>query len=67
MTVNEYNQLVRDCSDALYRFALKNIKVTEDAQEIGQISFERLLLNKDQIALEKSKAGTHYALAKPLG
>lgn len=56
MTVNEYNQLVRDCSDALYRFALKNIKVAEDAQEIVQISFERLWLNKDQVDGGKSRA-----------
>lgn len=38
----EFNQIVDDYSDALYRFALKNIKVSEDAQEIVQTSFERL-------------------------
>jgi RNA polymerase sigma-70 factor (ECF subfamily) len=56
MTIDEYNQIVYDQSDALYRFALKNIKVVEDAQEIVQIAFEKLWLNKDKVDSTKYKA-----------
>ena len=56
MTIEEYNTLVKTQSDALYRFALKNIKVVEDAQEIVQTAFERLWLNIDQVDSTKSKA-----------
>ena len=56
MTIEEYNQIVYSQSDALYRFALKNIKVVEDAQEIVQTSFEKLWIKKDQIDASKAKA-----------
>ncbi len=56
MTIDEYNQIVYDQSDALYRFALKNIKVVEDAQEIVQIAFEKLWINKDKVDPTKHKA-----------
>lgn len=56
MTIEEYNQIVYSQSDALFRFALKNIKVVEDAQEIVQTSFEKLWLNKDKVEPTKYKA-----------
>lgn len=56
MTIDEYNHIVYSQSDALYRFALKNIKVVEDAQEIVQIAFEKLWLNKDKVEPTKYKA-----------
>ena len=56
MTIDEYNHIVYSQSDALYRFALKNIKVVEDAQEIVQIAFEKLWLNKDKVDPTKYKA-----------
>lgn len=52
----EFNQIVDDYSDALYRFALKNIKVSEDAQEIVQTSFERLWSNRNKVEFSKMKA-----------
>ncbi len=52
----EFNQIVDDYSNALYRFALKNIKVPEDAQEIVQNSFERLWINRDKVESGKIKA-----------
>ena len=52
----EFNQIVDDYSNALYRFALKNIKVSEDAQEIVQNSFERLWINRDKVEPDKIKA-----------
>ena len=40
MNQEEYQQIVNDCADALYRFSFKNIKVIEEAKEIVQNSFE---------------------------
>ena len=56
MTIEEYNQIVYSQSDALYRFALKNIKVVEDAQEIVQSSFEKLWINRQQVETLKAKS-----------
>jgi len=56
MTIEEYNQIVYSQSDALYRFALKNIKVVEDAQEIVQTSFEKLWINRNNVDPTKCKA-----------
>ncbi len=56
MSEKEFNQIVQQHSDALYRFALKNIKVVEEAQEIVQTAFEKLWLNRDNVELEKSKS-----------
>lgn len=56
MSEKEFNQIVELHSDALYRFALKNIKVVEEAQEIVQTAFEKLWLNRNNVNLEKSKS-----------
>lgn len=56
MTINEYNEIVNTYSDSLYRFALKNIKVVEDAQEIVQNAFEKLWINRNSVDIEKCKA-----------
>jgi RNA polymerase sigma factor (sigma-70 family) len=56
MTIEEYNQIVYSQSDALFRFALKNIKVVEDAQEIVQTSFEKLWINRNNVDPTKCKA-----------
>lgn len=56
MDYKEFNRIVEAHSDALYRFALKNIKVAEDAQEIVQTAFERLWINRNTVDPEKSKA-----------
>jgi RNA polymerase sigma factor (sigma-70 family) len=56
MSEKEFNLIVEQHSDALYRFALKNIKVVEEAQEIVQTAFEKLWLNRNNVNLEKSKS-----------
>jgi RNA polymerase sigma-70 factor (ECF subfamily) len=56
MDYKEFNRIVEAHSDDLYRFALKNIKVAEDAQEIVQTAFERLWINRNTVDPEKSKA-----------
>lgn len=56
MTNSEYNEIVNTYSDSLYRFALKNIKVVEDAQEIVQNAFEKLWIHRNSVDPEKCKS-----------
>ncbi len=56
MSEKEFNLIVQQHSDALYRFALKNIKVVEEAQEIVQTAFEKLWLNRNNVELDKCKS-----------
>lgn len=41
MTISDYNKTVDLYADALFRFALKNIKNKEKAEDIVQDSFEK--------------------------
>lgn len=56
MNQQEYQQIVRDHADALYRFSLKNIKVIEEAKEIVQNSFEKLWIHREKIDVHKAKS-----------
>jgi len=49
MTVKEYNKVVDDHADALYRFILKSVKDGDRANDIVQDSFEKLWLNVAEI------------------
>ena len=52
----EYQQIVNNYADALYRFYLKNIKVIEEAKEIVQNSFEKLWIHRHKVDPEKAKS-----------
>ena len=56
MTIFEYNQCVDDHANALYRFALKNIKDDDSAQDIVQEAFTRMWEKRKEINGEKSKS-----------
>lgn len=56
MTVKEYNQLVDDHSNGLYRFILKHIKDEAIAQDIVQDTFEKIWIRVNEIPHEKSKS-----------
>lgn len=56
MNQEEYQQIVNDHADALYRFSLKNIKVIEEAKEIVQNSFEKLWVHRQEVHPEKAKS-----------
>lgn len=56
MTAQEYNDCVRQWSDGIYRFSIKNLRHTEDAKDIVQQSFEVLWVNREKVTLEKSKS-----------
>jgi len=56
MNQEEYQQIVNDCADALYRFSFKNIKVIEEAKEIVQNSFEKLWIHREKIEFQRAKS-----------
>ncbi|MFM6946007.1 MAG: RNA polymerase sigma factor [Flavobacteriales bacterium] len=56
MTVQEYNTCVREFSDSLYRFALKNVRDTDLAQDFVQDAFERLWLRIDSVDYQRVKS-----------
>ena len=56
MTDKDYNDCVDNFADGVYRFIVKNIRHTEDAQDIVQSAFEKLWVNRAQILPEKAKS-----------
>ena len=56
MTAQEYNQCVDQHSNALDRFALHQLKDQDEAQEIVQVSFEKLWIKHRDVQFEKAKS-----------
>jgi RNA polymerase sigma-70 factor (ECF subfamily) len=56
MTVQEYNNCVRDYSDKIFRFILKHIGHVEKAEDIVQDVFVKVWIKVDDIAFEKAKS-----------
>ena len=56
MTDKDYNDCVDNFADGVYRFSVKNIRHTEDAQDIVQSAFEKLWVNRAQVLPEKAKS-----------
>ena len=56
MTVQEYNKSVDEFSDAVYRFVLKMTKSQPDADDLVQISFEKLWLKYDTVDFTKVRS-----------
>lgn len=57
MNTKSYNQAVKDFSDRLLRFILKNLnKDVETARDIVQNCYEALWKNKDNVSNEKIKS-----------
>ena len=56
MTDKVYNDCVDNFADGVYRFIVKNIRHTEDAQDIVQSAFEKLWVNREQVLPEKAKS-----------
>lgn len=49
MTEREYNDIVRQYADNVYRFILKNLRHEEDARDVVQNSFEKLWKNRNEV------------------
>ncbi|MEM9887390.1 MAG: RNA polymerase sigma factor [Bacteroidota bacterium] len=58
MTTQDYNNCVQLYSDAVFRFLLKNLANREDAEDIMQLTFEKLWLKREVVAFEKAKSYT---------
>lgn len=56
MTLNEYNNCVKEHADGIFRFVLKSIERREDANDIVQNTFEKLWKNRDKVAPGKAKS-----------
>ena len=56
MTVQQYNDCVREFADRLYRFALKNLGDSDLAQDFVQDAFERLWVRVDTVDYQRVKS-----------
>lgn len=56
MNSKEYNQIVVEQSDALYRFLLKNTRNIATAEDLVQTAFEKLWKNRHQVIKGKAKS-----------
>ena len=56
MQISEYNRVVETIGPALYRFALKNLNDPDQAQEIVQVTLEKLWTQSQQVTIEHVRA-----------
>jgi len=56
MNAQEFNNCVDQYSDGVYRFIVKNMGNEADAEDIVQIAFEKLWVNRDKVEAEKAKS-----------
>jgi RNA polymerase sigma-70 factor (ECF subfamily) len=56
MTPQEYNKCVDLYSDRVYRFIVKNMKNSDDAQDVVQNAYEILWKNHGSVEFEKSRS-----------
>lgn len=56
MQISEYNRVVETIGPALYRFALKNLNDPDQAQEIVQVTLEKLWTHSQQETIEHLRA-----------
>ncbi len=56
MNTKEYNICVKEFSDAVYSFILKNLRHEADAEDVVQIAFERLWMNHAAVNFDSAKS-----------
>ncbi len=56
MTEQQYNVCVQDHADYVYRFVVKNLRHSEDAQDVVQSAFEKLWTNRDKVDPDRAKS-----------
>jgi len=56
MTEQDYNNCVDEHSNGVYRFILKNLRSTQDAEDIVQSAFEKLWVNREHVTPLKAKS-----------
>lgn len=56
MTPSQYNICVKQYADGVYRFIMKNIRNSDEAQNIVQNTFEKLWVKREEVNFEKAKS-----------
>ena len=56
MTEIDYNESVLLYADNVYRFIVKNLRHSEDAEDIVQSAFEKLWIHKESVETAKAKS-----------
>ena len=56
MTEQDYNNCVEEHSNGVYRFIVKNIRSTQDAEDIVQSAYEKLWVNRERVTTLKAKS-----------
>ena len=56
MNAEQFNTCVDMHSDALYRFALKNLKDEDEAKEIVQSTFEKMWMRRKDVDFDRSRS-----------
>jgi RNA polymerase sigma factor (sigma-70 family) len=56
MTEQDYNNCVEEHSNGVYRFIVKNIRNTQDAEDIVQSAFEKLWVIRERVTPLKAKS-----------
>jgi RNA polymerase sigma factor (sigma-70 family) len=56
MTPSQYNQCVKDYADGVFRFILKNLKDSDESQNIVQNTFEKVWIKREDVIYEKAKS-----------
>jgi DNA-directed RNA polymerase specialized sigma24 family protein len=52
MTTAEYNECVKNYSDGIFRFIVKNIRDEFEAENIVQNTFEKLWIRLDKVKIK---------------
>ena len=56
MTESEYNQCVNLYADNVYRFILKSLGHSADAEDVVQVAFEKMWMNRVQVDFSRCKS-----------
>ena len=56
MTESEYNQCVNLYADNVYRFILKSLGHSADAEDVVQVAFEKMWMNRMQVDFSRCKS-----------
>jgi RNA polymerase sigma factor (sigma-70 family) len=56
MTPSQYNQCVKEHSDGVFRFILKNLRDKDEAENIVQNTFEKVWVRREDVIFEKAKS-----------
>ncbi|NUM31131.1 MAG: sigma-70 family RNA polymerase sigma factor [Bacteroidetes bacterium] len=56
MTPSQYNICVKQYADGVYRFIMKNLRNSDEAQNIVQNTFEKLWVKREEVNFEKAKS-----------